>query len=106
MSIRSTTTVDLTSVAPSTPRPSYSPSMEMEYARTNTVGKEYPESELPADPHNQGDEPAPTVASRFQRTIASISHCVQSTGWALCCCGCLPCECLCSACTGRRQSWS
>ncbi|KAJ6259549.1 hypothetical protein Dda_5186 [Drechslerella dactyloides] len=117
-------TIAIPSPARTTPAPSTAPSME--YKRSTTIHKEYtypysynynhrdssnydyPPSEPCEyrDPSaDRGDEQPKTLAGRLRRSMASISHCVQASGWALCCCGCLPCTSLCSACTGRRQSW-
>ncbi|KAF3910240.1 hypothetical protein ABW21_db0203884 [Orbilia brochopaga] len=133
MSIASATTASLHSAldyehevaipppAAHTPAPSSSPSME--YKRTCTGSKDYPynfydyNSERdyypPSEPcefqdpaaSGPGENKSSTLGDRLRRSMASISHCVQASGWALCCCGCLPCTTIFSACTGRRQSW-
>ncbi|KAF3129831.1 hypothetical protein TWF132_010023 [Orbilia oligospora] len=85
-----------------TPRPSTSPSME--YARTYSVESDRADKETYTSHVDRVDNS--TFGSRLKHSLNSISHCIQTTGWAACCCGCLPCMCLYSACTGKKQMWN
>ncbi|KAK6344434.1 hypothetical protein TWF696_008071 [Orbilia brochopaga] len=93
-------------------KPTYTGGKEYQYNYYHYSGRDYPPSEpceyddpVTNDTGNTVDNKPSTLGSRLRQSMASISHCVQASGWALCCCGCLPCTAFCSACTGRRQSW-